>query len=170
METETPAPERIYRLMDTNADAGEAIESVVGAARREIRIFDVDPRTLHDRGFGSPDRIDTLRRLLLASRGHRMRIALHTTTSIESALPRLINLLGQFSGQIQIHRTVGQAIEARDALIIADDAHFWRKPHVDHPRSVLTLHDAADTRPFLERFDEIWEKSELAVSASTVGL
>ncbi len=160
----------VYRLMDTNADALVAIDQVIGAARRELRIFDASPRTLHDRGFGSPAMIEKLRRLLLGSRGHSLRIALHETQGIEAELPRLIDLLTRFSGQIQIHRTIGQAAEARDPMIVADDAHFWRKLHVDQPRSVITLNNAADTRPFLERFEEIWEKTELAVSGSTLGL
>ena len=174
MSDETVLPDDpqspVYRLMDTNADALVAIEQVVNAAQRELRIFDATPRTLRDRGFGSPGRIEMLRKLLLANRGHRLRIALHETRAIEAELPRLIDLLTRFSDQIQIHRTLGQAAEARDPMIVADDAHFWRKLQVDQPRSVLTLHNGADTRPFLERFEEIWEKSELAVSGSTLGL
>ena len=99
-----------------------------------------------------------------------MRIVLHDTRGIENELPRLINLLTQFSGQIQVHRTIQQAAEARDPMVIADDAHFWRKPHIEHPRSVLTQNSPADTRPFIERYEQIWEKSELAVSGSTLGL
>ena len=139
-------------------------------ARRELRIFDADPKMLRDRDVGQPAKIETLRKFLLGSRDHRLRIALHDTRGIESELPRLIALLTQFSGQIQIHRTLGQAAEARDPMIIADDAHYWRKLHIDHPRSVVTLHSAVDTRPFIERFEEIWDQSELAVTGSNLVL
>ena len=64
----------------------------------------------------------------------------------------------------------GQAVLARDPVIIADDAHFWHKLHIDHPRSVMTLNSAADARPFVERFEEIWELSEVAVTGSSLGL
>lgn len=169
-DTDSPVPEKVYRLLDGNVEAAAAIEQVVAAATRELRVFDANPRSLHDRGFGSPARIEALRHLLLASRGHTLHIALHDVAGIESELPRLIILLGQFSGQVYIHRTLERAAEARDPMIIADDAHFWRRPHIDHPRSVLTLNDAPGTRPFIDRFEEIWEKSELAVSGSTLGL
>ena len=162
--------EKVYRLMDTIGEANVAIESVVALATRELRIFDATPRTLHDRGFGALARIDLLRALLLGNRAHRLRIALHDTRGIEAELPRLVMLLTQFSGQLEIHRTIGQATEVRDVMIVADEDHFWRKPHIEHPRSMLTLHDATDTKPFIERFEQIWEKSELAVSGSTVGL
>ena len=163
-------PEKLYQLMDTVADANMAIESVVALATRELRIFDATPRTLRDRGFGAPARIDLLRTLLIGSRAHRLRIALHDTRAIEAELPRLMLLLTQFSGQLEIHRTVGQAAEVHDTMIVADDAHFWRKPHIDHARSVMTLHDAVDAKPFIERFEEIWETSEIAASGSTIGL
>jgi len=169
-DTDHASPEKVYRLLDGSAAAATAIEQVVTAATRELRVFDASPRSLHERGFGSPGRIETLRHLLLANRGHTVHIVLHDVTGIESELPRLVNLLGQFSGQVHIHRTLDRATEARDPMVIADDAHFWRRPHIDHPRSVLTLYDAPETRPFIERFEEIWEKSELAVSGSTLGL
>jgi hypothetical protein len=169
-DTDSNPPEKVYRLLDGNVEAAAAIEQVVAAAKRELRVFDANPRSLHDLGFGSPARIEVLRHMLLGNRGHVLRIVLHDIAGIESELPRLINLLGQFSGQVQVHRTLERAAEARDPMIIADDAHFWRRPHMDHPRSVLTLSDAPETRPFLDRFEEIWEKSELAVSGTTLGL
>ncbi len=163
-------PARIYRLMTSNTEAVEAVEQLVHAAQRELRIFDATPRALRDRGFGSPSRIETLRRLLLADRSHLLRVALHDVRAIETELPRLVDLLTRFSGQIQIHRTIDQATEARDPMIVADACHYWRKLHVDQPRSVITLHDATDTKPILDRFEEIWERSEVAVTGSTIGL
>ena len=163
-------PEKIYRLMETRAEARAAINEVLALAAREIRIFDADPKLLKEREFGQPARVETLRKMLLASRDHNLRIVLHDTRSIESEVPRLVALLTQFSGQIQIHRTLGQAAEAHDPMVIADDAHFWHKLHIDHPRSVVTLHSAVDTRPFLQRFEEIWDQSELAVTGSNLGL
>jgi hypothetical protein len=169
-QSPSATPEKIYRLMETRADARIAIEEVVVLAKREIRVFDADPKTLRDRDFGTATRIDTLRAFLRAGRDHKLRIALHDTRGIEIELPRLITLLTNFSGQVHIYRTLGQAAEARDPMVIADDAHFWHKLHIDHPRSVLNLHSAADARPFVERFEEIWEQSEQGVTGSSLGL
>ena len=170
MQNDISPPEKIYRLMATRAESRAAITDVVALARREIRVFDASAALLKEHEFGQAARIDTLRAMLLASRDHKLRIVLHDTRSIESEVPRLVALLTQFSGQIHIHRTVGQAVEAHDPMVIADDAHFWHKLHVDHPRSVVTLHSAVDTRPFVERFEEIWDQSELAVTGSSLGL
>jgi hypothetical protein len=170
MHESNSRPEKVYRLMETRTEARAAIDEVLAQAKREVRIFDANPKLLREREFGQAARMETLRQMLHASRDHRVRVALHDTRGIEVELPRLVALLTQFSGQIQIHRTIGQATEARDPMVIADDEHFWRKLHVDHPRSVVTLHSAADARPFIERFEEIWDQTEVAVTGTSLGL
>ena len=159
--------QRIYKLIEGNVDAQTAIEAVVLLAKSTLDIFDV---TLRDRGFTSPGRIDALRKTLLANRSMKIRVVLHQPQSFAADFPRLIILMQQFSGNFAIHRTKGAASDASDPLIIADGEHFWHKLHKDHPRSVMTLYDAVETQPWVDRFEEIWESSELAVSASTVGL
>ncbi len=163
-------PEPVYRLMESNADALSAIENVIATAAREIRIFDVRPATLRERDFGRPGRIEVLKTLLLKNRASRIRIALHDTTAMESELPRLLMLMQLHSSQVEIHRTVGQAREAKDVMLIADDAHFWRKPYFEHPRSVSSLHDPNATKPLIDRFEEIWESTELSSVGGAAGL
>ncbi|MBL8520392.1 MAG: hypothetical protein JNK75_06940 [Betaproteobacteria bacterium] len=162
--------ETVYRLLETHAEALQAIDAVIAAASQSIGVFDENPARLRERGFGAQDRIDTLRRFLLGRRHCRVSIVLHDVRAIESELPRLVALLGQFSGQVSIHRTVGPAREAHDPLVIADGHSFWHKLHIDHPRSVLTLNNAKDTQPRHERFQDILESSELAVTGTSLGL
>lgn len=170
MSEPQPKPEKIHKVMEGRVDAVGAIDEVIAAARIELCVFDVHVRGMVERGFASPARCDALRALLLGSRNHRLRIALHDIQGFESGLPRLLQLLTQFSGQIQVHRTTGLAREAADPLVVADDCHFWHKLYIDHPRSVMSLHDAQETRPLKERFEEIWDASELGLSGTTLGL
>ncbi len=165
-----PGADTIYRIIDGKTEAASAVEELLACARSELRIFDTTPAALRDRDFGRPTRIEQLRQMLIANRNHRVRIVLHETGGIESELPRLLKLLALLSAQIQIHRTTASARDARDVMVIADDAHFWRKPHFEHPRSILTLHDPAAAQPFIDRFEEIWQNSEPAVSGDTAGL
>lgn len=163
-------PEPVYRLMESNTEALEAIESMFAMAQHEILIFDGSPQLLRSRDFARPQRIDMLKAMLLANRSNRIRIALHETTGIESELARLVALKGLFSTQLFIQRTVGQAREAKDVMIIADQAHFWRKPYFEHPRSVLTLYQPENAKPFVDRFEQIWESTEFAAIGGAVGL
>jgi hypothetical protein len=156
-----------YRPISGMQESQAAIDEVIGAATHAIRIFDY---TLANRGFGSIARIEHLRHFLLAGRAHRIRIALHEPQNLERDCPRLILLLRQFPVAIEIHRTVGQARDAADPFVIADDHSVWHQMHHDHPRAIVALHSPPDAVPLVQRFEEIWALSEPAVSATTTGL
>ena len=145
----------------------EAIDQVLGAAQRTLRIFDV---TLGGRGLNTPARAERLRELVVSGRSHRILIALHDPDALHRDNARLLALLRQFPMSIEIHRTLGQARNASDPFILADDHSVWRQPHHEQPRSFVALHSPQDALPLLQRFEEIWELSEPAVSATTLGL
>ena len=156
-----------YRLISGVAESLEAIDAVVGAAERLLKIFDV---SLSGRGFNTPARAERLRQFLVAGRSHRILIALHDTELLERENPRLLILLRQFPMSIEIHRTLGQARNAHDPFVVADDHSVWHQLHFEQPRAVVAIRSPADALPIAQRFDEIWELSEPAVSATTLGL
>jgi len=156
-----------YRQITGIAESLEAIDEVIAVAERTIRIFDI---SLSNRGFNSPARAAALREFLVRGRSHRLLIALHETDLLERENPRLLILLRQFPMSIEIHRTLAQARNATDPFILADDHSVWHQLHVEQPRAVVALRSPADTLPIAQRFDEIWDLSEPAVSATTLGL
>jgi hypothetical protein len=161
------APKPGYRPVFGNADALAAIDEVIDAAQRTIRIFDI---TLANRGFNSPARAEKLRRFLVAGRAHRLLIALHETDPLVRECPRLLTLLRQFPMSIEIHRTLAQARNAMDPFVVADDHSVWHQLHHEQPRAIVAVHSPADAMPIAQRFDEIWDLSEPAISATTLGL
>ena len=161
------APKPSYRPISGIAESLAAIEEVVGAAQRAIRVFDI---SLSNRGFNSPGLTEKLRQFLVAGRSHRIFIALHNTELLERESPRLLALLRQFPMSIEIHRTLAQARNAMDPFVVADDHSVWHQLHYTQPRAIVALHSPADASPIQQRFDEIWDQSELAVSATTSGL
>jgi hypothetical protein len=167
MSSANDAPESSYRALSGPAESNAAIDEVVGAARRTLRIFDT---SLSNRGFGSPSRIERVRQFLVAGRAHRLLIALHETHLLERENPRLLALLRQFPMSIEIHRTIAQARNANDPFVLADDHRVWHQMHYEQPRAIVALHSPADAMPIAQRFDEIWDLSEPAVSATTLGL
>ena len=156
-----------YRRISGIAESLEAIDQVIAEAHTTLRIFDV---SLGPRGFNSPKRTEALREFIVAGRAHRLLIALHEPETLERDCPRLLGLLRQFPMSIEIHRTLAQAREARDPFIIADDHSVWHQMHHTQPRAIVAIHSPADALPIAQRFAEIWELSELAVSATTMGL
>jgi len=166
--TPTPVPpEPSYRRISGNVESQAAIDEVIGQARTTLRLFDV---SLSNRGYNSPKRIEALRTFLVAGRAHRLLIALHEPETLERDCPRLLMLLRQYPMSIEIHRTLAQARNAMDPFIVADDHSVWHQHHYEQPRATVALHSPADASPIAQRFDEIWEQSEPAVSATTLGL
>jgi hypothetical protein len=162
-----PEPQPVYRQVTGMAESRAAIDEVIAAAQKSLCIFDY---TLDQRGFGSVARIEKLRHFLLAGRAHRLRIALHEPELLERHEPRLMLLLRQLPASIAIHRTVGQARDASDPFVLADDHSVWHQQHHDQQRAIVALHSPADASPLRDRFEEIWELSEPAVSSTTTGL
>ena len=156
-----------YRPIAGIAESAAAIDEVIANAQRTLRIFDV---TLGVRGYNAPGRAEALRQFLVRGRAHRILIALHETEPLERECPRLLQLLRQFPMQIEIHRTLAQARDARDPFVIADDHSVWHQMHFEQPRAIVAIHSPADAMPIAQRFDEIWDLSEPAVSATTLGL
>jgi len=156
-----------YRQISGIAESLEAMDEVISVAERTIRIFDI---SLSNRGFNSPARAAALREFLVRGRSHRILIALHETELLERENPRLLTLLRQFPMSIEIHRTLAQARNATDPLVLADDHSVWHQLHFEQPRAIVALNSPQDAIPIAQRFDEIWELSEPAVSATTLGL
>jgi hypothetical protein len=144
-----------------------AINSVIGSARKIIRIFE---RDLGDAGFRDPDRIRLLESFVLAARGNSVRIVLHDTHNLDRDCARLMALFRRNAHAFTINRTVEAAGSATDALVIADEHSFWHRLHQDQPRVTFTIGDSIATAPLLHRFEEIWESSEPAVAATLLGL
>lgn len=159
-----------YRVLDTNADARESIALLIASAQQELMFFDRTPIAMRERDLGKPETIKHMRAMLIGGKFRKIRIALHEVQGFESELPRLITLLQQFGGQIMIHRTTGVARQVEDVLIVADERSVWRKPVYSHPRSVMNFDDKVGAKPYVERFEEIWISSELAVTDRQSGL
>lgn len=167
MSEDESARKPSYRLISGLAESQEAIDEVLAAAQRSICIFDI---SLSNRGFNAPQRTERLREFLVRGRTHRLRIALHETDLLERECPRLLMLLRQFPMSIEIHRTLAQARQASDPFVVGDDRSVWHQLHYEQPRAIIALHSPSDAMPIAQRFEEIWDLSEPAVSATTLGL
>ena len=163
----TKPADPVYRQIFGVAESLAGIDEVIATARQTIRVFDI---SLSNRGFNSPARATLLREFFVRGRAHRLLIALHETDLLERECPRLLALLRQFPMSIEIHRTIAQARNATDPCVIADDHSVWHQLHFEQPHAVLALHSVTDALPIRQRFDEIWDLSEPAVSATTLGL
>lgn len=155
-----------YRRFETVAQYRTALDELVGLARRTLWLFDV---TL-DESFATRARSDLLRGFLRSHADCRLRIVVHDAQTLIRQCPRLIDLLRHHGSAVAIHETTGAARSASDPLAIADSLHALRRFHHALPRSSLTTDDPVAVRPLVDRYDQIWESSTPAASATTLGL
>jgi len=143
-----------------------ALNQVIGLALGRLRIFDRKLST----DYNSTERIDALRLFLRGATTNRLAIVVHDPERIRTDCPRLISLQRQYAHAIKIHRTLTPARGVYDPFCIADGSHYARRFHFDTPRGTLVLNDADGAAQLVRRFDEIWEVSQAAVTATTLGL
>jgi hypothetical protein len=160
-----PQPER--RILGTRSEYLAAFDTLVAGLRRELRIFDPDCTQLE---LNSPARAELLRRFLLADRENRLLVVVHDPEPIKRHSPRLMRLLAEFSASIAVHQTEGEALRAQDCFVLADMEHFVRRPVAAAWRGVYAINEYHESRLIRERYDEIWQSSFPAVSATSLGL
>ncbi len=155
-----------YQKIESVAEYEDAIDTVIALARRNIRIFDNHASN----AFNSSKRYELLRSFLLASRINRLRIVMHDIGFLTANCPRMMSLLKQFSHCIAIHETRTDAKQVYDPFTVIDENHYVHRFHYDSTRGLMALNDINETHEFNDRFEEIWEASFQAVSATTLGL
>ncbi|MFO1364562.1 MAG: hypothetical protein U1F45_19235 [Burkholderiales bacterium] len=160
-----PQPRR--ELLTSRRQYLEAFDGLLALVRRELRVFDPDGMQLE---LNSPARSAALRQFLLASPDNRLFVVVHDPEHIKRSCPRMLDCLRDFSTAIAIHQSEGEAARAQDCFVLADGEHFVRRPVAAQPRGVYALSDRREAHLMRERFDEIWQSSVPAVSATTLGL
>lgn len=159
--------ETIHQQLFGPEEYRNAVDTVIARARRRIRIFDFN---LDGGGYNSPRRDDLLRAFLLANRTNRLEVALHDTDYLTQSCPRLMSILQQFSHAVYFYQTTAQARDVYDPFVIIDGTHYVHRFHYESPRAVMALDDIAGAHVLERRFEEIWQASVPAVSATILGL
>ena len=163
----TEEPQTEYVPFDGEAEFQRAVDRLLEAPGRELRVFDPDLAALR---LNAPERIERLRAFLVASRTHRLLIALHDPEHVTRDCPRMITLLARFSHAIQIHRTHEEIRDIQDSFLVMDERHYVRRPVARFYRGALGLYDDTEALAMRGRFQEIWSASFPGVSAATLGL
>jgi hypothetical protein len=149
------------------AEQSEAIDLLVGLAKRQVRVFDFD---LSQTGWNDVGRIERIAAFLREVRGRRLDIIVHDTRYIESACPRLLRLLQGYGHAMSILRVGDEARVATDPLVIVDTTHYLHRFHFEQPRASLGIAQPDHAQLLAKRFEEIWATGEPGVSPSVLGL
>ena len=166
MERTRNLPHAQYRRFDGMREFERLMDELIPQTQSRIRVFD---RSL-SRAYNSPQRHELFRQFLLANRLNRLHIVLHEVDRLDRHQPRMLDLLEQFSEAVQIRATLRPARHLYDPFIIFDGIHYLHRFHYDHLRAAQGLNDVVGAQQLLDRFNEIWEASAPAISATHSGL
>ena len=153
--------------LDTLAAQAEAIDALIDLAQLRLQVFD---RDLSQTGWNGAGRAERLAAFFRRSRHARLALIVHDPRYLESACPRILDLLKVYGHAMQVWRTGNEARKATDALVIADGRHCLHRYHVDQPRATLATNAPALVKPLAARFEEIWATGEPALGGSVLGL
>lgn len=159
--------EPVYSLITSETDYRQACDTVIARAERELLIFD---RALVAPRLDDKPRIEALTAFLTGSGLRRIRIVLHDPEPLRIRAPRLMELFARFSHLIEIRQTPDNLKQLADTHILADDRHAIRRLQFDQPRCALMLDDPGAVRPWVQRFEDLWEQSLPCLSVNASGL
>ena len=165
METD-PADSTIQKI-NSHGEYHEAMATLFTLATRNIAIFDYN---LEDSEIDAPEHAATFRKFLLKNRSNTLSIVLQDPTFLIRYCPRLQTLLRQFSHAVFIQQSGPEAKNVYDPFIIVDSHMYLRRFHHDSPRGVWCTEGQAVNENLRKRFQEIWETSAPALTATTLGL
>ncbi len=160
-----PAPRE--ETLEGVAAQTAAIDELIDLARQRIRVFDID---LAQGGWNTAARAERLGAFLRRSRQARLDIIVHDTRFLESACPRLLALVRQYSHAVTVYRSGNEARSATDPLLLVDGRHYLHRFHVEGPRAALGIEQPQAAKPLATRFEEIWATGEPGLSATVLGL
>jgi hypothetical protein len=165
LSDETPQTE--YIQFDTEADFQAAVDRLLAARGRELRVFDPDLAALR---LNTPQRVEQLRQFLAASRTRRLYIAVHNPDHLTRYCPRMMALLARFAHAIQVNCTHEEIRNLQDSFLVIDQSHYLRRPVAQQFRGALGLHDETEALTMRARYAEIWSASFPGVASTTLGL
>lgn len=162
-----PMPQTEYQQFETEADFQHALDRLLAAPGRELRVFDPDLQALR---LNTAARVEQLARFLAASRTRRIYVAVHDPDHLTKYCPRMMALLARYAHAIQVNRTHEEIRSIQDSFLVIDQQHYLRRPVAQLFRGALGLHDEAEALAMRARFMEIWAASFPGVASTTLGL
>ncbi len=144
-----------------------AINLVLESAHNELLIFDQDLSHGH---FTSLDKFNLLENFLTANIASQITIILQDTDFFQNKCPRLLKLLEVYGHKMHVHVTNTSVKHAKDCFILADGAHYVKRIHIDQARFKYALNDTQNVAVLNNRFTELMEATEDAITLRPLGL
>jgi hypothetical protein len=162
----SPLPHASYRRFESAREYESMFDELLPSAQQTIRVFDHGLAS----PFNSPERCERLAAFLKAGAPNRLHVVVHAVSGVERSCPRFLALLQRFSHVAKVRQTPRWARHVYDRFVVFDTLHYLHCFHYAHGRFARGTNDIDGARELLDRFEELWQASQPAVSASVLGL
>jgi hypothetical protein len=143
------------------------VDEILVRAHTQLAIWDAD---LAELGLEREGRFAFFPRMLAAHPLATIRLALRRVDHLYNDHPRLVALQKVYGQRLLIRRVSGKLLHLRDTLILADATHALIRHEQDQPRATRILDDAHETKPWQQRFEDIWAEGGEDFHPTTLGL
>lgn len=144
-----------------------AIDRLLYMACKKICIYDKDLGQLK---LDSALHLPQIQRVLQAGHRESLQIIVRDANLLRNHSPHLIKLLTGFSDRTIAQQSPPDLAHLRDNILIIDDKHALIRFEQDLPRSKLLIDEAAELKPYLNRFSELCAAGGESISTNTLGL
>jgi hypothetical protein len=160
-----PSPQRV--LITSREELRQAVEVAIRTSRRTLRILHRD-LTVFD--LSSVDATEGLRRLLLGSRGARVRLLVDDPHWLEAGAARLRLLQQRFPHALEMRAASPDDPVGDDAGILADDHLALELRPTATARGHLWIHNKPHAQPLIAAFDRRWDAGAHNLAVVPLGL
>lgn len=145
----------------------EAINLILKRAQHKLLIFDQD---LSRGSFASLEKSGLIQNFLSTNIASQLTLILHDASFFQNKCPRLLNLLEVYGHKMRVHITNSSVKHAKDCFILADDAHYIKRIHIDQARFKYAFDDMQSVEALHSRFMELLDAAGDTVTLKPLGL
>lgn len=145
-----------HRVSRSREEAREIVTGLIGAARREIKVFAplLDPYY-----FNTPAMEQGLIAFALAHTHNRAQFLIEHVPALLQAQPRLLGLLRRLGGRLEIRRVDDDA-GLREFFVVADTRAYYQQNDYEILDSSAEADTPGQAALLARRFEKLWERSE----------
>jgi hypothetical protein len=145
----------------------EAINLILKSAQHKLLIFDQD---LSRGNFASLEKSAVFQNFLSTNIASQLTIILHDASFLQNKCPRLLSLLEVYGHKMRVHITNTSVKHAKDCFILADDAQYIKRIHIDQARFKYAFDDLQSAEALNNRFMELLDATTDTVTPKPLGL
>lgn len=152
---------------DTPSGCCAAFDLLLAGTHRVLRLYD------HDLGLWQleqPPRHAALRTFCLAGGGHRIEFLLDDIHRVAREHPRLMQLVRDFGHVLEIRQTDAESPRPDQAFVLADRHGVLLRADKAATHGTLHPDDAGRAAALYQTFENLWQRAQGQVSATTLGL